>query len=51
LCLNILKSILTAASVTTKENISDSARIFSAGNPDILFALAGKILIQVAGAA
>lgn len=36
---------------TTRENISDSTRIFSAGSPDVLFTLAGKILIQVAGAA
>jgi len=43
--------IFAAASGTTKENISDSTRIFSAGSPDVLFTLAGTILIQVAGAA
>ena len=41
--------IFAAASGTTRENISDSTRIFSTGSPDVLFALAGKILFQVVG--
>jgi hypothetical protein len=50
LYLNFLELSIAAASGATKEYIYDSMRIFSAGSPDVLFALAGKILFQVAGA-